>query len=818
MKIVFAYKGRYWVRDTRTLEILSAMAKAAGHETCLAYDPDLFGVSDNVLSLPRLNRLLFNPEAAVRKAAASGADWVVLLENLTNRSWLENFIKTLSSSAFKGKTTVISYRGEASYRGLASIELLGEPERGFGEFLKALKGAVPEIIKAEGLADLDGLPLPDLDLFSPYENFSLSYMAYAGKGCSGACSYCEEPFYRQAYGAGYARLRRPARVAEELSLVKKRFKTREITFKDSVFTADKAWLREFLPFYKAAVGLPFKCFGRPDAFDAETAAMLKEAGCYCVEFGLQTFNKKLRSAVLKRPESLEAVKKAFAACGAAGLPYDADYIFGLPGETEADHLEAALEFSRLKGLNRIKCHNLVYYKGLGITDYALKEGLADENALSGGDFFSGDRSAPAMRPANAAFCRLFKLYGLLGSAVTGFAANSGLWRAFRFIPGPLLKPLELLSGLLRGDRRFLVYLRAYPARIFFNTGSRPAVFSGGNRAFLHKTMAVILSVLAALALAELGLRLAGPGPRRFNDSMRYYSNPRGYYEPVAVDGVRTVYGLHYNMTKEGFRLPDGVAGWSAVRDVRPAEILLLGDSFTFGRGVRYSDTYAARLEKILASRRPAWRVRNAGAVGLNVGEIGRVYAHEASGRKYKLAIYGFVLNDFGLEVEGGRAGSDFIDQNNAAPAARGLRAYSALLDLFFRAADRRRLTRQTVKAYQEAFLGPGAEAKYAVLRRLNARVKADGGKLVIMVFPLIYNFSDYPFREIHASLLAFCGREGIACLDLLPAFSRYRDRDLWAAPTDQHPNEIAHRLAAESLAEFLDANSLGPQRLSPERI
>lgn len=461
-KIVFVYKGRYWVRDTRTLETLSAMAGAAGHVTSLVYDRDLLGTSDNVLSLPRLNRLLFDPAAAAKEAASSGADWLILLENLTNGPWIESFLKDLAQAGYGGRTAVLYCHGSAPAAG--SLPLFGEPEKAFEEFLRVLPGPAPEKIAAAGLAALDALPLPDPDLFSPYEDFGLSYMAYAGKGCSGACSYCEEPFYRQAYGPGYARLRRPERVIEELLAVKKRFGTREITFKDSVFTADKAWLKIFLELYRREIGLPFKCFGRADAFDPETAALLKSSGCYCVEFGLQTFNEKLRSAALRRPESLEAVKKAFAVCDAAGLPYDADYIFGLPGETEADHLEAARRFSELRRLNRIKCHNLVYYKGLGITDQALKEGRLEENAVSQGDFFSGDRSAPEMRGADSSFRKLFKLYGLLGGGGIKLAAASGLWRAFRFLPGIILKPLELLSGLLGGDRRFSVYLRTYPVR------------------------------------------------------------------------------------------------------------------------------------------------------------------------------------------------------------------------------------------------------------------------------------------------------------------------------------------------------------------
>ncbi len=458
MRIAFAYKGRYWVREARTLELLAAQARAAGHQPVLAYDPDLFGVSDNVLSLPWLNRLLFAPDLAARRALALNPSWVVVLETISNGAWVDAFLAALGRLGYKGRTAVIACGGHFS----ADCCLYGEPEKVFPDLLKAMPHP-PASIKAEGLADLEALPFPDHSLFAGYENFRASYMAYAGRGCSGNCSYCEEPFYRGLYGGVYGRRRTPARVIAELREVKERFRNREITFKDPVLTSDKAWLKDFLAVYRREIGLPFKCFGRPDAFDPETAAMLKAAGCYCVEFGLQTFNERIRGGVLRRPESLAAVEKAFAACDAAGLAYDADYIFGLPGETIADHKEAALRFAGFRRLNRIKCHNLVYYKGLPVRDAALKGGLSAADVGAGGDFFSGDRAAPAMRGPDAAFRNLFKLYGLIGAPGLRFAAVTGLWRLLRFVPGLFVKPLELTGGLLRRDRRFLVYLRRYPS-------------------------------------------------------------------------------------------------------------------------------------------------------------------------------------------------------------------------------------------------------------------------------------------------------------------------------------------------------------------
>jgi hypothetical protein len=38
----------------------------------------------------------------------------------------------------------------------------------------------------------------------------------------------------------------------------------------------------------------------------------------------------------------------------------------------------------------------------------------------------------------------------------------------------------------------------------------------------------------------------------------------------------------------------------------------------------------------------------------------------------------------------------------------------------------------------------------------------------------------------------------------LHAFSGHEAEDLWANPTDHHPNEIAHRIAADEIAAFIE--------------
>jgi hypothetical protein len=40
-------------------------------------------------------------------------------------------------------------------------------------------------------------------------------------------------------------------------------------------------------------------------------------------------------------------------------------------------------------------------------------------------------------------------------------------------------------------------------------------------------------------------------------------------------------------------------------------------------------------------------------------------------------------------------------------------------------------------------------------------------------------------------------------VDLLPAYRGRRPADLWAHPVDRHPNELAHRLAAAAIRDYL---------------
>jgi len=67
MNVVLANRGRYHIREALDLEVLANVLRGAGHNVRLVYDPDTFGVTDNVLQIGALARLLSSDRRTVAR-------------------------------------------------------------------------------------------------------------------------------------------------------------------------------------------------------------------------------------------------------------------------------------------------------------------------------------------------------------------------------------------------------------------------------------------------------------------------------------------------------------------------------------------------------------------------------------------------------------------------------------------------------------------------------------------------------------------------------------------------------------------------------
>jgi hypothetical protein len=105
--------------------------------------------------------------------------------------------------------------------------------------------------------------------------------------------------------------------------------------------------------------------------------------------------------------------------------------------------------------------------------------------------------------------------------------------------------------------------------------------------------------------------------------------------------------------------------------------------------------------------------------------------------------------------------------------------------------------------YGEANAAGWAQTQ-GLIREMDARTRAQGGRFAIALWPLLVDLGDdYPFAGAHESIRAFCAAAGIPFLDLRPALSGPDVTSLWVHAQDRHPNEAAHARAGEALAPFV---------------
>jgi len=237
-------------------------------------------------------------------------------------------------------------------------------------------------------------------------------------------------------------------------------------------------------------------------------------------------------------------------------------------------------------------------------------------------------------------------------------------------------------------------------------------------------------------------------------------------------------------------------------------VVSLGDSFAWGASVEFEDAYPQRLERGLRRRRrEPWQVVNLPLPGMNtVDEAAQL---ETEGLAYgpDIVVLGFVLNDSeDASAAETRRAAEWAEPKEKPRSVLGRSALFRLVSarLWATAENRRRIAGYRSMYADDA---PGWIAARAALRRMGGLCRERGVPFVVVIFPLFGNPLDdrYPFTEIHAKVAQAAGEAGAKVIDLLPAYRGLRwDLLVVNGVDDEHPNEIAHRIAANVILHALD--------------
>ncbi len=485
-KVVFIHN----VREHLGLEYLSSILKKAGHNVYLVYDPGLFSYNDNAFYSPFLEKIFDKTDKIVKEVLEINPDIVGFSVYTSNYSWakkISSLIKNnIDAKIVFGGIHPTFFPEKVLQDADIDFIIRGEGEEALLELVENLNNkkvysCIKNLCYREGkdiivnelrplINNLDSLPFPDKELFSGYVDY-FSYIILTQRGCVFNCSFCCEAPLRKLYNKEKCfRKRSVNSVIEELSYMLNKYRYKEVIFFDSDFLIDKPWVKRFLPVYKKAIHKPFKFMCRVSNFDEEMAVLVKNSGCYNINFGIQSWNEHVRRELLNREETDEEIKRALNLCEKYGLNYDIDLIFDIPGDSREDYLKSLDYLCGRRLLNRVKCFKLAYFPMAELTRKFYAQGLIsieDIRKIEEGRFADTIHNSLNL---SRLFYRdievFYKILPLLPFSLRKWMLQANRYMILRFVPSFLVYLLQGLSAFKKKDWRFLVYLRNFLKRVF----------------------------------------------------------------------------------------------------------------------------------------------------------------------------------------------------------------------------------------------------------------------------------------------------------------------------------------------------------------
>lgn len=328
--------------------------------------------------------------------------------------------------------------------------------------------------------------------------------------------------------------------------------------------------------------------------------------------------------------------------------------------------------------------------------------------------------------------------------------------------------------------------------------------------FLLGTLVVAAALIVTAVFLEVGLRLLGYGgaPESIIGNMRIVDDP--VLDWRYVPNSRFQQGKIINQYNSvGFRgenhsieKPSGIG-----------RIVVIGDSVTEGYGVEWRDVFASNVQANLGS---GYEVISLGMGGLNTPQ--EVHILEQVGIRYApdYVVVNFVLND-GDFFSSAKEGAKYAEEIQSKIALLGIRINpaikralksSALIYLVNeRIADiwGRLKGEESHDYYGDLWRNEKNRAKVTTaFEKLRTLSRDHGFKVIVLVWPLIIDYSDYKFRAIHQWIVEQAAANQLVGIDLLPVFATQPFRTLQVTSEDHiHPNAIGHKMAAAEFVKWM---------------
>ena len=190
------------------------------------------------------------------------------------------------------------------------------------------------------ISDLNDLLLPDYTFTAPLSEYRDAYrlprsiaILEVGRGCPHRCIYCSESVLWRRRTRTFS----PSRIVDEIENLHKNYEAECFLLAYDQFTANRSFVESFCrKIIESGLNhLPWYCISRLDSLDSSLLALMREAGCESMCYGIDSGSKKTLSFIRKNIDH-EILYTRVVETADQGIIPTLSFVIGFPKEERRD--------------------------------------------------------------------------------------------------------------------------------------------------------------------------------------------------------------------------------------------------------------------------------------------------------------------------------------------------------------------------------------------------------------------------------------------------------------------------------------------------